>query len=270
MSTAGVTFGVMLVRDEADVIEGTVRHLVDEVDHVLVADNRSIDGTREILAKLVAEGLPITLVDDLDPAYYQSLKVSALAARAADLGADWILPVDADELHYSRFGRVADVLAGCAADGYTRVGVELWNHYRTAVDVEDDDPFLSMVYRTAEPAALRKVAFRWAPGAVVHQGAHGVDLPVPGEEQCCPLEIRHFAVRDPGQFTRKAINGAEALKLADGLPTDSGLHWKNYGELMEREGVDVMTRVYNEHFYYLSPTDSGLILDPAPYMRWRT
>ena len=41
-----------------------VRHTLGEVDHLLIADNLSTDGTREILAKLVDEGLPITLTDD--------------------------------------------------------------------------------------------------------------------------------------------------------------------------------------------------------------
>ena len=44
-----ITFGVSMVRDEADVIEGTLRHMADEVDELIVADNGSVDGTTDIL-----------------------------------------------------------------------------------------------------------------------------------------------------------------------------------------------------------------------------
>ena len=55
MTTAAVT----MVRDEADIIETTVRHMLTQVDVVIVADNRSVDGTREIV-----EQLPVHLLDD--------------------------------------------------------------------------------------------------------------------------------------------------------------------------------------------------------------
>src|SRR5690348_11150571 len=87
-----------MVRDEEDVIEGVVRHLLAEgVDHVLVADNLSSDGTRAILDGLAA-GHPVTVVDDPDPAYRQAEKMTALARRAGAAGADWVIPFDADEL----------------------------------------------------------------------------------------------------------------------------------------------------------------------------
>src|SRR4051812_46619587 len=86
-----------MVKDEADVIEGTIRHMADEVDQLLVADNGSTDGTRDILVKLALE-LQFTVVDDPDPGYEQSRKMSALAELAASHGATWIVPFDADEL----------------------------------------------------------------------------------------------------------------------------------------------------------------------------
>ena len=47
-----ITAAVTMVRDEADIIETTVRHMLTQVDVVIVADNRSVDGTREILDSL--------------------------------------------------------------------------------------------------------------------------------------------------------------------------------------------------------------------------
>ena len=49
------TVGVSMVRDEEDIIGATVRHLLGQVDAVLIADNRSIDGTRDVLADIMEQ-----------------------------------------------------------------------------------------------------------------------------------------------------------------------------------------------------------------------
>lgn len=255
-------FGVSMVRDEADVIEGTLRHMAAEVDFMVVADNGSTDGTREILRGLVDE-LPLTVIDDPEPAYYQSRKMSRLAEIAARRwGAEWIVPFDADELWFAEH-RVADVLARTRAD----VAVaDLTDHYCTALDEADPDPFRSMVWRRREPASLPKVAFRWQPGTVIHQGNHGVTLPEPGAVKTL-LQVRHFPYRSPAQMVRKARNGAAAYRATD-LPEELGAHWRAYGDLIDRRGEEALHDVFRLHFWYLSPTDSGLVRDPAPYRRW--
>lgn len=251
-----------MVRDEADVIEGTLRHMADEVDHLLVADNLSTDGTREILHKLAAE-LPLTVVDDPDPAYFQSRKMSALADLAAASGAVWIVAFDADEIWYAPH-RISDVLAGLDCPIAHAV---LYNHLRTAADVDDSDPFRSMVWRQPTPAPLPKVAFRWEPGSVIHQGNHGVTLPS-GGIGVPALEIRHFPYRSAAQFVAKAVNGAAAYAATD-LPEHQGAHWRAYGEVHKLLGEAGLEEVYRTHFRYESPTDAGLICDPAPYLRWQ-
>lgn len=258
------TFGVSMVRDEADVITGTLRHMADEVDHLIVADNGSTDGTRDLLADLAGE-LPLTVLDDPEPAYYQSVKMSLLAEEAAGQGAAWIVPFDADELWFAPGGPLREVLPALPP---ANVAVaRLVNHYSTAIDPDDPDPFRRMVWRAGEPGALPKVAFRWEPGAVIHQGNHGVTLPL-GQVEIAALEIRHFPYRSAEQFVRKAENGAKAYKATD-LPEDQGAHWRAYGEILERHGEGALGEVYRSHFWYLSPTDAGLVLDPAPYCRWQ-
>lgn len=259
-------FGVAMVRDEADIIAGTLRHMAAEVDHLIVADNLSTDGTRDILDDLVGE-LPLTVVDDPDPAYYQSVKMTALAGRAANLGAEWVVPFDADELWYAEGGRIRDWLADAA--GCHLVVAELTNHIRTALDVDDPDPFRSMVWRQTRPGPLGKVAIRWNPWAVIYQGNHGASLGDVHDPVICPqlLKIRHFPVRSPQQFHTKAANGAAAYAQTH-LPETEGAHWRAYGSLIEHGGPEVMGDVFREHWWHLSPSDAGLIRDPAPYRRW--
>lgn len=52
-------WAVGMMRDEADVAADVIAHLIDEgVNGIIVADNNSTDGTREILAQ-VAKDAPI-------------------------------------------------------------------------------------------------------------------------------------------------------------------------------------------------------------------
>jgi hypothetical protein len=257
-------WGVAMVRDEADIVTNTLIHMADEVDQLLVADNGSTDGTREILAELTRI-LPLTVVDDPDPAYYQAVKMTRLAEQAAAAGAEWVVAFDADECWYGP-DRISTVLAGCAADVATAA---LTNHFRTAVDVDDPNPYRSMVWRAPQPVPLVKVAVRWRPGAQLHQGNHGVTLPgVPPLVAQGALSIRHFPVRSAAQFYRKSVNGAAAY-AATTLPEHEGAHWRAYGRLIEQGGRELMDQVYTQHWWYLSPPDSGLVYDPAPYRRWQ-
>lgn len=258
------TFGVSMVKDEADVIAGTLTHLADEVDHLIVADNGSTDGTREILAEL-EDTLPLTVLDDPEVAYRQSEKMSALASAAADQGAKWIVPFDADELWVWRGARIRDELVGCRANV---ILADVYDHRPTAIDPAGADPFRSIVWREKNPLGLPKVAFKWEPGAVIHQGNHGVDLP--GKYLSMNgLEVRHFPYRSAEQFVRKARNGAAAYKATD-LPEHVGAHWRQYGELLDRYGEEALQAVFREHFWRLAPTEHGLTPDPAPYLRWQS
>ena len=256
-------FGVTMVRNEADVIEGCLRHMAAEVDSLIVADNGSTDSTPQILQRLRRE-LPLTIVDDPEVGYYQSRKMTALAERAAEAGAEWIVPFDADELWVSPFGRVADALSLCRGN---IAPAALFNHWATAVDPAGPDPFVTMQWRSPEPVGLPKVAFRWGRGAVIHQGNHGVDLPGPRHVEEGLLAVHHFPYRSVEQFTAKARQGAAAYRATD-LPESAGQHWRIYGEVLDKHGEEALHGHFRRHFWFLIPVDSGLVLDPAPYRRW--
>lgn len=257
-------WAVSMVKDEADVIAGTLRHMADEqVDRILVADNMSTDGTRDILNDLAHE-LPLTIVDDTNPAHFQSAKMSALAAMAGRDGATWVIPFDADELWVFRGDRVGNELRSCTADIVT---ADLFNHFPSGVDPSGTDPFDTIIWRDRQPAPLPKVAFRYKDGAVIHDGNHGVSLPYEPVVQA-GLEIRHFPYRTVEQFVHKARNGAAALRATD-LPLDIGAHWRGYGDLLDSRGPEVLHEIFNRHFFNLSPADAGLLRDPAPYLRWQ-
>jgi glycosyltransferase involved in cell wall biosynthesis len=245
---------ISMVKDELDVVESFVRHTCTQVDRMIVADNASSDGTRDVLDEL-ARDLPLTVLDDPETGYWQSLKMSALAARAAVDGAEWVLPADCDEWWYSPFGRIADVLA--ELDGASIAGAQLFDHVPTALDPNIADPFQRIGWRRRDPAPLMKVAAKARPAVTIHQGNHGADH---GHRVDGVLVVRHLPLRSPEQMIRKARNGGRAY-AATNLPEDHGQHWRDWNRLSDEQLGDVFRRFYwsadPEH-------DEGLIFDPAP------
>jgi len=221
---------VTMVRDEADVIEHTIRHLLAHgVDRILIADNLSTDDTPAILASLAGEyPREVMLTTDTEPGYYQDRKMTNLTRRAGAWGADWVLPFDADEVWYpSGGGTLAEFFETCESDIVTGYG---WDHIATHDD-KPGDPFRSIVHRRDNPQSLPKVAFRAHPDASLHMGNHDVNRPGtrgPG------LAYRHFQYRSLGQYVRKVRNGKEAYE-ASNMHWNYGTHWRIDGALSDDE-----------------------------------
>src|SRR5437867_3948226 len=87
------------VKNEIDVIEAFVRHTLAFVNHLVVLDNGSTDGTLDVLRALHKEGLPLDVVEEPSFGYYQSEWMTRLMREYAvgRYGAGWVVPLDADE-----------------------------------------------------------------------------------------------------------------------------------------------------------------------------
>lgn len=88
---------VSMVRNEADVIESFVRHNLGWADRLYVAVHESTDETLEILQALQGDGLPLRLSEVRGAAQLQSEVITTLMHQAAEEGASFIVPLDADE-----------------------------------------------------------------------------------------------------------------------------------------------------------------------------
>lgn len=251
-------FGVSMVKDEADIIETIIRHSITQVDALIVADNGSTDGTRDILADL-AKDLPLTVIDDPEIGYFQSRKMTALANLAREQGADWVVPFDADEWWYSPFGRIADILNGIPAQ-WLIASATLYDHVSTALDPDETDPTKRIRYRRLNPAPIPKVAVRCLDNLIIDQGNHGATYgfrpaALPGR-----LVIRHFPYRSAEQFISKVRNGAKAYSASD-LPESAGAHWRGYGRILADSGEEVCAEIFRTWFWQPDATD--LIFDPV-------
>ena len=88
---------VAMVKNEEDIIESFTRHACSFADLLLVANHQSSDRTRKILELLQSENFPIQIFELENQAYDHSKVMTNLTRQAIDVGADIILPMDADE-----------------------------------------------------------------------------------------------------------------------------------------------------------------------------
>lgn len=261
-----------IVRDEVDIIAQQLRHVAAQgVDGILVVDRMSTDGTEVILDEI---DLPCRLVIEqwYEDAWWQGRRMTEACNQAVELGAEWIIPFDADELFYHPDGRpLADVLAAAPGDA---VGARLTHHFCTGQDLPrmqridaehsvERTPFETMQFRKREASNLPKSIVRWRRGMVMWEGNHGV-AGVANRPLDLGIEVRHFPYRSEEQTIRKIVSGSRALALTT-LPSYVGEHWRAMGAAYDEHGEDAIRAWYREGLYYLNPYDdaAGLVFDPA-------
>jgi hypothetical protein len=218
----------LLARDEADVIESWLEfHLNAGADYVVATDNRSQDGTTEVLERYAREG-HLHLIREPGDDLRQNLWVTRMARLAAtDFGADWVINSDADEFWWPRGASLSHVL-GAIPPRYGTVGAFL----RTFAPRPDSDaPFaerltvrFSALAPINDPASLykpiRKVIHRGHPQITLTRGNHAVvDSPFDPLRGWFPVEVLHFPLRSLAQAEHKARLQGTAWKRINRTPT---------------------------------------------------
>lgn len=124
--------GVMLQRDEIDVVLFSLLHHLQFVglDRIIVGDNGSTDGSREALLRLERRQ-PRVHVLDMPGDFDQAARVNAMYQIALDLGADWVVPLDADEFIPLSRQALAALLNNCR-DAAVRMDIRHFVQRNTA------------------------------------------------------------------------------------------------------------------------------------------
>lgn len=234
-TTPASVWGISMVKNEADIIDSVVRHMLDQdIDRILIVDNGSTDGTYEMLKELSRE-LPISVGRDREPGYYQAHKMTALASRARRAGAEWVVPFDADEFWFAPGTTVGAYLR---SSGVTRVQAAIHNAFPTA-----ENPRLSglegELRLDVPPHLMRKVASRTSPFLWIGMGNHTAMRSGSGLED--RLRILHLPWRSQEQLTRKVRQGAAAY-AASSLKGVGG-HWITQGALSDDGLQEVWDRL---------------------------
>lgn len=244
---------VTMVKDEVDIVARTVGHIATQVDHVIVADNMSTDGTRQVLDNL-ARDIDLTVVDDNEVGYHQSKKMTELAFQArVNHGAEWIVPFDADEWWYSPFGRIGDILDGLAKQ-WLVMEATLYDHVATGEDPAAPDPIERLGWRRAKPGAMPKVACRWREDLTINMGNHSASYIGGATKFESQLVIRHFPYRSVEQLIGKIRNGAAAYAATD-LAPEFGAHWRQWGEALDdpNRGIPWIEDLFRTWYYRENP-----------------
>lgn len=101
---------VAMIRNEEEIIESFVRHAFSFCDRLYICNHNSSDRTVEIVESLSREGMAIHMVHNKAPGYPQEEITHGLIQHAIADGADWIVPLDADEFPYCEAGTVRDTI----------------------------------------------------------------------------------------------------------------------------------------------------------------
>jgi tetrahydromethanopterin S-methyltransferase subunit G len=218
----------LLARDEIDIVDSWLAfHLNAGADMVIATDNRSRDGTTEVLEEYARTG-HVHLIREPGEDLRQNEWVTRMARLAAtEYAANWVINSDADEFWWPRGASLSEVLEAVPSR-YGTVGAFL----RVFCPRPGEEHFVDrMTVRFSalapinDPASLykpiRKVVHRGHAEIQVTRGNHAlVDSPFAPLRGWFPIECLHFPLRSEAQTAHKAeLQGAAFEKHIARPPT---------------------------------------------------
>jgi FkbM family methyltransferase len=204
-----------VAKNEADVIEASVRHNLAFLDRFIVLDDGSVDDTRRILGKLSQE-LPRLIVRDAR--HYGSTQTERMTALLKEETAasrpDFVVLLDADE--FLDPGHEADLSARLQAIPRGGVGLYPWATFVLTPDAlqtgsPDILPGMRRRRREEKPQ-FHKAILHLDPSSasdiVVEEGnhaAHAADGSALPSVLLDGLRLLHFPVRSRDQYLAKSV-----------------------------------------------------------------
>ena len=204
----------LLVRDESDIIRDNLNyHLSRGVDFFVITDNRSIDGTREIVEEYERQGVA-EVIDEPEDNYKQAEWVTRMARLAyTKHKADWVINSDADEFWWPHHENLKTSLETIPEEFGALEAAVLHFHPRNG----EGPAVQRMVIRNRFRDKL-KVCHRGIPNVRVGYGNHSVEEP---DLTIFPdrwlLTVFHFPRRTYQQYEHKVKNGGRALLNNDDI-----------------------------------------------------
>lgn len=266
-------WAVTMVANEIDVVAQCLRHMVTEGVHgIVVADNLSNDGTRDKLDEFARQApIPVVVLEDKEPGYYQGRKMTVLAHEASVRGAEWIIPFDIDELWYGEKQPLASEVLTAGPEVQV-IGVPSYTYHPTGYDdLDEANLFRRMRYRLKWASSYPKVMYRYSPLTEIGMGNDAVyqmGKALPMVQWKETTGIAHFPIRTLEQFISKMRRGSQAYAAAKSLNQSFGAHWRSYGKILEKYGPDVMKVIFFSQFFVAEPWRLGLMEAPAPWCKW--
>jgi Glycosyl transferase family 2 len=247
-------YGVMMVRNEADIIALTIRHhLAHGVDRMLVVDNGSSDGTDCVLEELNRDS---RVQWTRSNGKFRQADITTELAREAFLrGAEWVLPIDADEFWFAPGNDFRAVLHESTAGS---LEVEIVNFIQRREQHEANaGALLSMTRRAIPPTGTPEqavelvqshdigfVEFPYPPKCIsrasislqIGQGNHSVAGVVGPQEETDRIICLHAPLRARSVLESKVDHGRRADEVAQDLV--QAWHVRRWRRLAEEGQLD--------------------------------
>ena len=268
---------VTRILDEGDIAEAFVRHTSRHVGHHILLDNGSRDGTREILAALQREGLPISVFATPSIAFSEREANTWLFRRAAaEHGATWVMFLDADEFVDDRGapGGLAALLRAwdTSDDPPLQVLVALSDYIAIVHDVALEGCVPRRIQWRAERSGNLKTVVstrRGTDGITVDAGGHGAhwsDTGAPLRPAVIDerLTHAHYGERNTFQWMVKALRGW-AKVLASGAENERLGMAGHYGPAFALLRDHPERVFFDQRLMSFKNERPGLIHDPIDY-----
>jgi len=265
---------ISMVKNEQDVIEAMVRHNLRFVERLVVVDNGSVDGTRNILHKLSQEFSQLVVTEDDRFGYDQSERMTRyLHQYQAAYPSDFVMALDADEfLDVADSTNLRAAIAGIPVGGY---GLIPWCTYVLTPDQIRDssgDRLRLMEWRRREELpgyfkAIIRLDRAPADQLEFNQGNHfvrrisGDSMPV---VQLHWLRLLHYPVRSKDQLIAKNIVGwmAHLVLDADAGEKRAGGQWRcNFDRFVQDTSMDDQALCESSLLYAQTPRTVDWQLD---------
>lgn len=238
----------LLVRDEDDILRDCILfHLARGVDRFVITDNRSVDGTADIIDEFVRSGVADRIYEAGDD-YRQSDWTTRMVSLARDRhGASRVICNDADEFWWSACGDLKSLLArkpeqilkasrlNMLPDLAKPGSLPVIQRFTLAARIDDPSVANSdLLRRLGAKVAIRPHGLKF-----VEPGNHGAVFEPPATIGDLPeVTVFHYPVRSPAQFLTKAVNGGGSYARNTIVGPHVGAHKRRWFE-MHNTGTDI-------------------------------
>ena len=244
----------LLVKNEEQMLAQQIEfHHALGVDHFIVTDNNSTDGTPDIIRRYQDKGWVVDVIEEHATDYEQKAWVDRMVELArAKHHADWIINADADEFWLPACGSFPELLKDTRANvlagelhSVLPEESKPWQEWTQLVRYVDDYEAYGLSRFSIFERQNKKVLHRSRGYLQISMGNHKVSM-LPHIESRADITIFHFNVRGREQFMQKMINGGKQLEQHKGR--HGGRHWRYFYKLY-KEGklAEEYDRVVGTH-----------------------